>query len=107
MIESDLIQIATEIANLRQLQYILRSPEFLEVYANQPEPAYYIQTRNCDALKRWIRSQKLGDLEAYNVKTLRLMARDLKIRDYHLLTKVELIQGIRICRVGQQSSMKS
>jgi hypothetical protein len=103
-LESDLIQINTEINNLRQLEYIIRSPEFQEAYKNatsKQEPHYYISVRDCDALRSWIGAQKLQDLEAYTVRALRLMARDLKVRDYHLLTKSDLIREIKTCRAVQ------
>lgn len=109
-LEYELIQINTEVNNLRQLEYIIRSDDFQQAYSkvsNKQEPEYYVRTRDCVALKRWIRAQKLGELEAYSVRELRTMAKDLKIRDYHLLNKSDLIQEIKRCRTGELSLTKS
>jgi hypothetical protein len=109
-LERELIQITTEVNNLRQLEYIIRSDEFQQAYTsttNKVEAEYYIQARDCDALKHWIRAQKLGDLESYTVRELRVMAKDLKVRDYHLLSKNELVTEIHRCRSGENSLKKS
>lgn len=110
--ESELIQLRTEINNLRQLEHILLSPEFDEAYksvspAARELPHHYIKCRDVQALREWIRVQRITDLNEYTVKQLRAMGRDLKIEDYHLLSKLELIREIKTCRMNEQELLKN
>lgn len=102
-----LVQLTSDIADIRRIEYTIRSKEFLALFekaSNKEEVLFYIYTHNANALKEWIYSQRIMDLSTCTVRQLRNMARDMKIRDYNFLTKDDLIKGIKNAKQNRGDS---
>jgi len=100
--------IHNEINELRQLEHYISSIEFRQFYdslRNTIEIDYQIKARNLEAVKRYVRHHQ--PLEEYSVKELRRIAAGLRLQDYHLLTKNQLIEGIKVCRATEQTLQQS
>lgn len=93
-------EIHLEILNLRALEYVLNSEEFHNLYSacsHRQEIDFYLERRDVEAIKFWMHAQRISDLTQYNIKQLRLMGQRLRVRDYHLLSKNQLIVEIHKC----------
>lgn len=93
-------EIHLEILNLRALEYLLESEEFKTLYdsaVSKEEIDFYLSTRDTDAIRFWMKAQRITDLSSYNIKQLRSMGQRLKVKDYHILPKNILILEIRKC----------
>ncbi len=87
-----------EILRLHRLQTRLQSPGFRATYADlnpdeQAQVARYVVSLDLEALDLWLEEHK--SLSQRSVPQLRDLARRVKIKDYNLLPKHLLIQGIQ------------
>lgn len=101
-----LADLRAEINDLRKLEQLVQSDDFRKAYENVnnvTELDYHVRLRNVEALKQFLKSRR--PLNDYNVKELRLMAARLRIADYHLLNKNDLIEEITRCQKVQKNYM--
>lgn len=94
-----LTDIRTEINELTRLEYYLNSDEFKIAIGNIATGStieLLIKSRDLNAIKDYIRQYQ--SLEEFSVKQLRKMGATLRVANYHLLTKDELIERIHSVR---------
>lgn len=95
-----------EINELRQLENYLKSDEFsvmLDTVKHSindvDQIKLYIKTRDLIGLKDYVRSKQ--SLDNYSVKELRQIARTLHVDGYNNISKYQLIEEIKRCRMRE------
>jgi hypothetical protein len=97
-----LADLKTEINDLRQLEHLIQTDDFREAFndpRNVVELEYHVRLRDVEAIKRFLRNRR--PLEERTVKELRGIAARLRVTDYHLLSKSQLIGEIQRCQMSE------
>lgn len=96
----------------RSILRIIESKDFEEAYKSSSDQEkekidYYIETLRLEDLKLWFKSKiKTKDIENMTIVELRLLAKELGIKTYHLLKKELLIYKIRQFKVENHDGKK-
>lgn len=101
MLEDYKQEIEQQLADLRAIQYLLDSSEFLALYKSSQtgtdEIDYYIKSRNLAAIRAWIQIQKTARLDLCTVAQLRKIAQRYNVYNYHIIRRDQLIEEIKKC----------
>ena len=95
-----------QVLNARNLQYLIESPEFKEIYdklklQERGEVITLILKNNLEGVRAFVERKKPRQLTEYTVAELRSIAREFDVKDYHLMTKVELLGIINARRMQE------
>lgn len=91
-----------EINELRQLEHLLSSDDFRRVYdsvQNKIELEYLVKLRDLKRIRDYVK--RYQPLDEYTVKQLRQIAAGLRINNYNFMSKEQLTEEIRQCRMAE------